>query len=211
MAHLNGHLAHDDVSLIAVDCPRVWQRKIVPGDREQAPHLSLSSQALQGKSWRIGLRLSAAELKTLDILPFLMEWVTQVKVDSKQRGQIFLILSELFTNALDHGMLGLGSSLKSNLAEGFECHLAERAARLAALATGFIEIEIEPSWQPEGEVLQLRVKDSGNGFDYARMLNTDIATSTARSGRGIALLRDLCSRVTYLGNGNEVVAYYRLS
>lgn len=208
MAHLDGCPAHDDVSLLAIECTRIGQTSLVTAKKPVADGPFTLRPALR---WRLGLRLSATELKTIDILPFLMEWVNQVQVEHEHRGQIFLILAELFNNALDHGILGLDSSLKSDPEEGFERYITERSTRLAALETAFIEIEIEPSWRSEGEMLQLRIKDSGNGFNYQSFLLTDISQSVQRCGRGIALIRDLCDQVTYLGNGNEVIAYYRLS
>lgn len=209
--HLNGQPAHDDVSLIAVECPRVRERLLTVGNTETPVQEHTSPMLVGRKRWRIGLRLSAAELKTIDVLPFLMEWVEQVRVAAEHRGSLFLILAELFNNALDHGILMLDSSLKADSSEGFERYLSERALRLGALETAFVEIEIEPSGRPEEDMLQLRVKDSGNGFDYPALLATDISQSTKRCGRGLALLRNLCAQVTYLGSGNEVVASYRLS
>jgi two-component sensor histidine kinase len=147
----------------------------------------------------------------MDVLPFLMEWVEQVNVDKEHRERIFLILAELLNNALDHGILELDSELKADPEDGFERYISERLARLAALETGFVEIEIEPVWQRDGEHLQLRVKDSGKGFNHEAMLRADISESQKRSGRGLPLLRDLCTTVTYLGNGNEVVVYYRVN
>ncbi|MGE0682973.1 MAG: SpoIIE family protein phosphatase [Candidatus Binatia bacterium] len=208
--HLNGLPAHDDVSLIAIDC---WNKKQVKGNGrlggEQAG--DLAPLFANRRLWRLGLRLSAAELKTLDIIPFLMEWVEQVNVDKEHRERIFLILAELLNNALDHGILELDSGLKAEPEDGFERYISERVARLAALENGFVEIEIEPVWQLEGEYLQLRIKDSGKGFNHEAMLQADISESQKRSGRGIPLLRDLCTTVIYLGNGNEVVVSYQLS
>ncbi len=211
-AHLDGQPAHDDVSLIAVTCPQARRMKTsVTQEISRATNTPDASPISLSEHWRISVRLSAAELKTVDILPFLMGWVDQVNLHSEHRGQVFLILSELFNNALDHGILQLDSALKADPEDGFERYLSERAARLAALDSGFVEIEIAPSWRLEGEALELCVKDSGNGFDHERMLKVDISASTAKSGRGIALLQNLCSKVTYLGKGNEVVAYYRLT
>jgi CheY-like chemotaxis protein/anti-sigma regulatory factor (Ser/Thr protein kinase) len=207
-AHLDGRPAHDDLSLIAIDCLSVRSlnmSKTGRTKREENSAVRLSTR------WRFGVRLGATELKTMDVLPFLMEWVEQINVDKDHRGRIFLILAELFNNALDHGILGLDSGVKADPEDGFERYLAERAMRLEALASGFVEIEIEPLRQPAGELLQFRVKDSGGGFDYDAMLGTTIEDSSKRSGRGIALVRDLCAKVTYLGNGNEVLAHYRLS
>jgi anti-sigma regulatory factor (Ser/Thr protein kinase) len=160
-------------------------------------------------TWRSGVRLSAAELRSIDVLPFLMDRVNHLGIAGDHRGQFLLALAELFTNALDHGLLELDSRLKAG-AEGFTPYLQARAECLATLQSGFIEVEIEPFRQPDAECLRLCVKDSGRGFDYARVVQGNDTRGTNRAGRGISLVRALCSRVEYLGNGNEVVALYRL-
>ena len=211
-AHLNGQLAHDDISLLSVACPR--SRRVTQVRKEEetdALSTPAPSTSVRWKKWRLGLRLSAGELRSIDILPFLMEWVNQVQIGQKHRGELFLILAELFNNALDHGVLGLDSALKADLTDGFEHYISERTLRLNALTDGYVEIEIEPIWQPGGELLQLRVKDSGAGFDYKNILASAEVMGAKGSGRGLSLLRDLCSYVAYLGNGNEVIAHYRLS
>ncbi len=206
--HLGSKPAHDDVSLVAIDCPGAWRSQVrSTGNRTPKEGDPVRSCA----KWRLALRLSAAELKTMDVLPFLMGWVEQVQVEQMHRSQIFLILAELFNNALDHGLLKLDSQLKASADDGFERYIAERAMNLEALDYGSIEIELEPLWQFESNFLQLRVKDSGNGFDHVAALQTDIAQSEKRSGRGIALIQGLGAKITYLGNGNEVVVLYQLT
>jgi DNA-binding response OmpR family regulator/anti-sigma regulatory factor (Ser/Thr protein kinase) len=207
-AHLDGQPAHDDISLLAVECLREARSN---ADKVRTVAEISHDSARPASRWRLELRLSAAELKTLDILPFLMSWVEQVKVEAEHRGQIFLVLAELFNNALDHGLLRLDSALKAAPDDGFERYITERATRLERLENGCIEMELGPVRQPDGEFLQLRVKDSGDGFDYAAMLGVDIAGSSKHSGRGVALVCDLCTKVTYLGSGSEVIAYYPLS
>ena len=51
------------------------------------------------------------------------------------------ILTELFANALDHGVLGLSSSLKSS-PEGFSQYYHERTKRLERLVYGYIRVEL---------------------------------------------------------------------
>jgi two-component system, HptB-dependent secretion and biofilm response regulator len=50
------------------------------------------------------------------------------------------------------------------------------------------------------------VSDSGPGFTQQASLEPKLNTSA--SGRGMSLLRSLCQRVSYLGNGNQVEAEY---
>lgn len=203
---LGGAAAHDDVSLVAVDCvleavvSAPWRER--PGSGE--------GLAQPERQWRVHVGLSVAELKSLDVMPWLMWWMDNIELEQQHRGQVFLILSELLNNALDHGLLGLDSQLKAQPG-GFERYIQMRADRLAALSSGSIDIEMGPVWQAERELLQLGVKDSGPGFDHAATSQADLTANTGFSGRGIGLVRDLCETLEYRGNGNDVVALYPLN
>jgi hypothetical protein len=54
------------------------------------------------------------------------------------------------------------------------------------------------------------VKDSGDGFDTAELMNRPKSDSGNRHGRGIMLVRDICNTVEYKGNGSEVIASLEL-
>jgi hypothetical protein len=119
-----------------------------------------------------------------------------------------LILTELFVNALDHGVLGLNSSMKRGV-DGMEQYLCERANRLERLTEGRIEIDLTGLHYDGKDVLRIRVKDSGPGFDWSQLhVSSAALTHQFAFGRGIALVRSLCASAQYHGTGNEVVAYY---
>ena len=206
-AHLNGQPAHDDISLIEVDClSRKGATNVMrdPEDGQEQPSAQLVPQ------WGVRLLFGPAELQSIDVVPSLMAWLDQIRILSERRAHIFLIVAELFKNALDHGILELNSQLKE-LPDGFEQYMRVRAERLSALRVGQIEIELKPLRQAAESFVQIRVKDSGRGFDHKEVLQGRTDHSTRQQGRGIALVRDFCESVTYLGNGNEVIARYRLS
>ena len=55
----------------------------------------------------------------------------------------------------------------------------------------------------------LKIEDSGPGFDYIKELSrADAPNPDVFSGRGILILRSLCGKLTYSGNGNKVEAVY---
>jgi len=159
--------------------------------------------------WKLKICLTAAELKSLDILPLLMSWLGQARLTQKQCRELFLIITELYNNSLDHGILQLDSGLKT-LEDGFDRFLTLREERLAALLQASVEIELQRQRREDMEYLILHVKDSGQGFDTSLIHNCDITTQTGFFGRGIALVKSLCSQVSYLGAGNEVEVQYLL-
>ncbi len=150
------------------------------------------------------------QIKNMDVVPLLLDVVNQIENDSKRKSEIFLILSELFNNALDHGLLKLDSTLKHH-PDGMDKYFDERANRLASVRLGQIDIKLEKIvYAGGGMQLKIRMRDSGNGFDYQHMGKLP-ATETQRHGRGIVLLSKLCSSVQFLGNGSEVLVCFNLS
>jgi len=147
----------------------------------------------------------------MDVVPAVLGFMAQIKNLQPHQGQLFLIVSELFNNALDHGVLGLNSGTK-NEEGGFERYLDEREQRLAALNDGRIDMGFHLHMRGDLPVLDIQVKDSGQGFDYSAYLGD---TATADNlyqihGRGIFLVRSLCAEISYGENGNAVFARYAL-
>jgi len=59
-------------------------------------------------------------------------------------------------------------------------------------------------------VLDIRVRDSGPGFDYEDSMTPHMAADRCPHGRWIALVKSLCRELVYSGCGNEVQARYAL-
>ena len=199
---------NDDIAMMMVQC--VQEQKLMP-EQEQKQVPEQEQKRLQGRTaWQFSLSLSMPQIKNMDVVPLLLDVVNQIENDSKRKSEIFLILSELFNNALDHGLLKLDSTLKHH-PDGMDKYFDERANRLASVQLGQIDISLEKIvYAGDGMQLKIRVRDSGNGFDYRHMGKLP-ATETQRHGRGIALLNSLCSSVQFLGNGSEVLVCFNLS
>lgn len=203
--------AVDDIALIVLDChviqpPTLMSKpdhEPLEQEIEKAEFAADSNCDLCG--WRFSLLLTAQQLRELDVVPMLLNLVHQMETEDMQlTGQLFMVLSELFNNALDHGLLRLDSSLKHD-PEGMERYYEERATRLRNLAEGEISLEFERSCG-EDCYLRIRVKDSGEGFDVANQMKKSSASSENRHGRGIMLVRDITCSLEYKGNGSEVIA-----
>lgn len=203
---LEGEAHHDDVSLVLAsygakvsqECSRVCPV-------EAGPINMADVEACDEVVWHYTLMLGADELKYINTVPFMMTFVNSIHALNACQSDVFLVLTELFVNALDHGVLKLDSVLKTGV-DGMEQYLLERMRRLSVLPFGRIEIDLVGVVCKGQTVLRIRIKDSGEGFDWHRLQvakNTDIA-----HGRGISLVRSLCVGLQYQGVGNEVIAYY---
>ncbi|AOX99952.1 fused response regulator/phosphatase [Jeongeupia sp. USM3] len=201
---LEGHMAgaahHDDISLVLAHFGARLRKTVEP-----AGGASFDLAAFLGNAelaWRYGLQLGAAELKYINTVPFMMSFVNEIDALAAHQSDVFLMLSELFANALDHGLLHLDPALKQQ-ADGMERYLAARQAGLAALESGSIDIELAGLRADGRDVLRVRVRDSGTGFDRPR--------TAGQPGTGLALVQALCEQLIFPGSGNEAIAYYSLN
>lgn len=196
-AHLDGGRPHDDVSFAMVDLTAGSLKTLASSKLEHGVES-------EPGDWRVAIRLGASELKYLDVVPLVTQLLTKVRSAREHHSALFLILSELFNNALDHGVLQLDSRLKRGI-DGFEHYLQLREVRMQALEHGEVSIEVESAIVEGSPAVKIHITDSGEGFDY-RLLQS--AAGGEQHGRGIALTRSLARKLEYAGRGNEVTAYY---
>ncbi len=163
------------------------------------------------KGWKMTLDLDPDDLRTNGALDYLIETLMGARRELRNHKEnIYLILSELFTNAMDYGLLGLDPTKKQD-PQSFEEYHATREINISVLKEGWIRIGLEVFEQSSGgERLVVRVEDSGSGFDYNKALPA-LSENLALGGRGIPLVRSLCQELVYEGSGNRVRAVYVLS
>ncbi len=201
--HLKGRPAHDDVSLAMVN---LLQHEEVP-DEPVHSHRSDGKEE-ERNHWKVAISLGDEELRYLDVVPMLTQFVGSFRATSEHHSALYMIVAELFNNALDHGILKLDSRIKQG-ADGFDQYLRERAERLQELHHAQIEIEIERVQIDGRSGVKILIRDSGDGFNYAGLQGRqERLPLSMQHGRGLALIREIVSSLEFNENGNEVVAYY---
>ena len=155
---------------------------------------------------RFRLEFGADVLAAADPVPQLHAFLAGLPGADDQQGNLLLVLSELFYNALDHGVLGLDSSVKDEDG-GFSRYYRERDRRRRALTEGSVNVEISHEPMEIGGRVVIRVEDSGPGFDPATH-ERDLSGNLTTFGRGIPMVRSLCRELRYPGDGNVAEAVY---
>lgn len=195
--HAGGEAGHDDSMLAELICET----------RPAPPLLPLSVLTLpdNGEPWRCALTFEGSALRYFDPMPALARMLIDVGGLDGHREMILTVLTELFTNALDHGLLRLDSSLKHDVA-GFATYYNRRQSALQGLTEGRIGVVLEHQPVQAGHRVVISVMDSGQGFDPTVVAGG--SSERALHGRGLPLVRSLCREVQVLGAGNEVRAVY---
>ncbi len=154
------------------------------------------------RDWSLVYELRALSLKEFNPLPVITHMLMEVPGLRPYSGKLYTILSELYSNALEHGVLGLGSEVKAS-ADGFARYYEQRTAKLEQLSSGFVRFHFDHRPRADGGSLKIMVEDTGPGFDYQSKQLAEHQTETY-SGRGIPLIKSMCQSVRYTGEGNQV-------
>lgn len=200
--HIDELLPHDDVSLAMIDI------EVRHYDETKEIERCNDESELVDWNWNIALTLGAAELRYLDVVPLMTQLLSKVRAIRAHHSALFLILTEMFNNALDHGILRLDSAMKNN-EDGFDDYMKLRDKRLKTLKKGHVSVEIGGVVEDGQPFINIRIVDSGHGFDHQAAINE--VGVTRLHGRGIILTQSLAHRLEYIGNGNEVRICYSLS
>ncbi|MGZ9667083.1 ATP-binding SpoIIE family protein phosphatase [Pseudomonas sp. GNP014] len=186
--------ARDDVSMVEVSLLAPAQVRL------PAPVYSDSGQSCP-LDWSVSFEFRGATLQRFNPLPYLLQLLLEVHGLRAQSGALYSVLAELYSNALEHGVLGLDSSLKRD-AEGFARYYQQRNARLEALQEGFVRVHLQVLPHGEGGRLIIRVEDSGKGFDVARIMGRPL-DGVRLSGRGVSLVRQLGHNASWSDEGRS--------
>ncbi|MDP4528496.1 fused response regulator/phosphatase [Alkalimonas delamerensis] len=182
--------ADDDISACLVNLPGLVQTKLNDNEATQTKPPTSSVQ--------MSILLSGSALVSADVAAKMVEWLKEQQVSIVARQKVFTVLTELYVNALEHGVLQLSSDLKRH-AECFEQYYLEKQKRETQL-TEDDTIEISLRWSASESILYGEITDSGAGFkqpdDTAEQCN-------ALSGRGLGLIEQLTSHFEIIPPGNR--------
>ena len=165
--------------------------------------------------WQMYLALDASTLRQFDPLPMVTNILNNVAGLTPHRTLLYTVVAELYSNALEHGVLALSSELKAT-PQGFVAYYEKRRSLLSELSEGFINFEIEHKQGEDDQGingrLRIKVSDSGKGFgvetiqQYERSIGPDIDTSSEHDyfGRGLTLMKSTCESITLWPPGNEI-------
>lgn len=191
---------HDDITWALWEVPR----RPVFGPSESTLPQEPTPELKAGLQTAFTLAPPFSGLK--DLVPNLLLIMGQQGVDQSTAQLLGLLITEALANAVDHGLLGLSSSLK--LEEGFEAYEAERNLRIETATSGQVRIALA-FLEGEGprhpvRAVQVEVEDSGPGFDWRAWTAEEDPEHPRPFGRGLTLIRALAVTVAFNEAGNQL-------
>jgi len=181
----------DDITLFEVSAGPVV---INSGDASESVQKNYD-----GILWNMNCKLGAEDIRRANPVEEIMSILGAQTLMRPNKDVIGLLLAEVYSNALEHGILELSSELKKT-EDGFMEYYRLRQERLDNLTDASIEVDFELIKKDE-LVLSIRMSDSGKGFDISKVNNSSKEDSF---GRGVGLINKVCSRMEYLDGGSTI-------
>ena len=196
--HQEKNELNDDLLLLEINCnnQQIKHKKRVEKDTFKIPPMP----------WKTRFEFGKESICHTNPVPIVIEAMKNIQGFGEHRATIFLMLTEMYLNALEHGILNLESSMKEE-DEGFKKYYELKEKRLQELEQASIAIEVEQSVEDDKGILIITIEDSGKGFDYQNK-NQDLSRNTASSGRGVGLLQMLCRKCEYSEAGRRLRVEY---
>lgn len=196
----DGTEQEDDISVVQI--------KAMPTESQH----TINGCAEAPLPWSVAIKLHASDLnKVHDPVSQLLSMMPKTGRFDAHTDTIRTIITEIFSNSLEHGLLRLDSKLKDT-EDGFMEYYQLREERLKALDGEVISLKVQYSPEIDNRTLTVRATDSGAGFDVERIrdcLNQDVENLSY--GRGLMLIKSLAKSVEFLDGGSTIVVEYDLS
>lgn len=183
----------DDVSMLLVTFD--------PGQMVQPHNEKTESKTSQPPmDWQFSLQLESSALKRIDPVPIAGQIIDHMQGFGPKMAEIYVVLTELFSNALEHGLLELDSAIKSN-PTGFSKYYQARETRLGKLTSGFITITCKHTASEEAGLLEISLRQSSNGRKPPYPTKVETTDPSRLHGRGTSLVLGICDTLKYLDGG----------
>ena len=188
----------DDISIVEVTV-------IEPSDLVAYQPLRDNDHSLGPSKWSMEYCLQDDSLRFFNPLPLLLNVIVQVPRLRPFSGQLHAVMSELYSNALEHGVLCLDSAVKDS-AQGFSRYYQMRSDALDHLEHGKVVVHFDYAGSARYGELVINITDSGSGFDINRFRR---AGEHGYFGRGMKLVDGICYSLRYHEPGNRAEAVFR--
>ncbi|WP_416307337.1 SpoIIE family protein phosphatase [Neptunicella sp. SCSIO 80796] len=142
--------------------------------------------------------LAGKQLISVEPMALLDSLMEQTDMSIELRKRTYTVCAELFSNALDHGILKVDSKLKTD-ASGFIDYINQRDIACQNL-TESDQIKVQFRYEEHSQQVSISVTDTGHGYTHQPSSEQELS---ALSGRGLILIQTLSEQIQRNSSGNQ--------
>lgn len=187
----------DDLSMLWLDVSAYVQRL-----QQARPQQALVAAGRARGHSSIQAHIAGQRLAVADPVTSLRLQLVSFDLPINLYQRVLTAASELYNNSLEHGILGLQSSIKDE--QGFQRYYDLKQQRLLELDEQDA-IDIQLDFYP-GRRLSFRLRDTGPGFAW-----TPSQVAIQNHGKGLLLVQSLVDELSFAEQGRQVSVNWRLS
>ena len=186
---------NDDVTFVEFSCCEV-------------PALEIKEQNMstdKALTWDFSVSLSIADMRTSNPVSKLSELLGSMPYISRHKGVLHVLLTEIYSNSLEHSILNLESMVKKD-EDQFDGYYKKRDEALLKLKDGFINFDFKFFHDDDSHYLDIHVRDSGCGFQKNDLKSTD----EQLHGRGLEIIRNFSENMSFSDDGKTFHLLYKV-
>lgn len=185
---------NDDITLVELNCQPIPAEHIIEDDIADENLLL----------WNISISLSVENMRASNTVQKVSSILNALPLLSKHKGPLHVILTEIYTNALEHSILNIKSEAKKD-DEHFIEYYAIRNEALKEIESASIDFIFRLFIDDNCYYLEMKVRDSGRGYQYHSSVSDD-----APYGRGLNIIRGLSAKAEFSADGKTLAVLYKL-
>lgn len=186
---------NDDVTLVEFICCEV------PAPEIKEKNIS-NDKAL---TWNFSVSLSIEDMRMPNPVNKLSELLGSMPHISRNKGVLHVLLTEIYSNALDHSILNFESEAKTD-EDHFDEYYKKRDEALLKLKDAFINFDFRFFNDNDSHYLDIQVTDSGCGFQKKDLKSTD----EQLHGRGLEIIRNFTENMSFSDDGKTLHLLYKI-
>ncbi|RUO78879.1 hypothetical protein CWI84_10005 [Idiomarina tyrosinivorans] len=160
----------------------------------------------------VEVTINDEEIRSRDPISSIINALCQLQALRSHKSTLYLLIAEIYNNAVDHGLLNLDSDLKEGR-EGFEHYYDIRKQRLEQLTGASLKLRID--YYPQESRLEICLTELASGnVQFEPLIATEKpsnATDDAPYGRGLSLVKVLADEVRWDEHNRCMKIRYKLN
>ncbi|MCW8901173.1 MAG: fused response regulator/phosphatase [Gammaproteobacteria bacterium] len=185
----------DDLTLVELSC------HAIPAPKELAQSI-IDEPVLD---WRLSISFTADDMRAPNPVNKLTSILNAMPCLSRHKGVLHIILTEIYLNSLDHGILKIESIDKSD-EEHFLEYYKHRDDALSVLKDASINFHFSFFSANNKHYLKIQVSDSGGGYH----IDNSISTDEMLHGRGFSIIQSFSEKISFSDDGKTMEVLYHL-